>query len=958
MRDFTTRFLVLVCAFFAFFGARAMALEAVVVPQDVDALELTDVIDIYAARSSSIQVSTAPGMDGIVRRIEVRSTDDKASYWGVFALSNPGNEQIDRLLVAPNYKMVNAGVLRPDLGADRIISVTPSQGIPPERQTSSEADVFNITLDPGAVVTFVVEMNSSRLPELRLWKPDAYKDNINAYSLYRGIVLGIAGLLALFLTILFVVKGTVLFPATAAMAWAVMAYLCIDFGFWSLVFGRTFAQVQLYRSIAEISLTAAMVVFLYAYLNLNRWNIHYTHLALSMLIMVLGLFGLALWDPTIAAGVSRILFSVFAVGGFALILVLAFQGFERAIMLIPTWFLLLVWMMGVWATATGALSSDLAQPALSGGLVLIIMLIGFTVMQHAFAGGSLNNGMVSDMERKSLALTGSGDIIWDWDVDRDRIYTSHELEESLGLQEAALDGPAREWLEHLHPQDRDLFRGTLDAVIDQRRGKVNQIFRLRGLDGHYRWFRLRARPVIGSDGEVIRCVGTLFDVTSQKMAEERLMHDAVHDNLTGLPNRELFMDRVAAAIARFRAEGTGCPTLILLDLDRFKQVNDSIGQAAGDSMLLTAARRLSRQMKPQDSLARITADTFAILIVSEQEAENIASFSDQLRTILRTPVTFGEQEVFLTASIGTAILDGAEDRASDLMRDAEIALNHAKRLGGDRVEVFRPTLRPIAQNTLALDNDLRSAMQKDQIKVFFQPIVRLADKSIAGFEALARWEHPTRGLIPPADFIPIAEETGLINELGLLILDKGATQLAKWQRLFKHNVPLFISVNISSRQLLKHDLINDVKAVLSRTALTPGSLKLELTESLVMQNPEFSVKVLERLRGLGAGLSLDDFGTGYSSLSYLQRFQFDTIKIDQSFVRPNGQSARPVILRSIIALGHDLGMEVVAEGAETESDSLELYQMGCEYAQGYLYGQPMTAVDADKLLKDQYHHHA
>ncbi|WP_208976009.1 EAL domain-containing protein [Pseudovibrio exalbescens] len=958
MREFITRFLVVVCTLIALSGARAVALEAVVVPQDVDALDLTNVIDIYTQQASSVQVSTAPGTDGIVRRIEVRSTDDKASYWGVFALSNPGDEQLDRLLVAPNYKMVNAGVLRPDLGAQRITSVTPSQGIPPEREESAEADVFRITLDPGAVVTFVAEMHTQKLPELRLWKPDAYKDSINAYSLYRGIVLGIAGLLALFLTILFVVKGTVLFPATAAMAWAVMAYLFIDFGFWNLVFGRTFMQVQLYRSFAEISLTAALLVFLYAYLNLNRWNIHYSHLALSTLVIGVGLFGLAFWDPTIAAGFSRILFSVIAFAGFALIILLAFQGYERAIMLVPTWFLLLVWMLGAWATSVGALNNDLAQPALSGGLVLIVLLIGFTVMQHAFAGGSLNDGMVTDMERKSLALTGSGDIIWDWDVDRDRIYTSPELKETLGLHPQALDGPAREWLDYLHPQDRDLFRGTLDAVIDQRRGKVNQIFRLRGLDGHYRWFRLRGRPVVGSDGEVVRCVGTLFDVTSQKMAEERLMHDAVHDNLTGLPNRELFMDRVNAAIARYRAEGTGCPTLVLLDLDRFKQVNDSIGQAAGDSMLLTAARRLSRQMKPQDSLARITADTFAILIVSEQEAESIAAFCEEVRTILRTPVKFGEREVFLTASIGTAIFEGENERAADLMRDAEIALNHAKRLGGDRVEVFRPTLRPIAQNTLALDNDLRTALQKDQIKVFFQPIIRLSDKSIAGFEALARWEHPSKGLISPADFIPIAEETGLINELGLTILDRAAVQLAQWQRQFKHSVPLFVSVNISSRQLLKHDLINDVKAVLSRTALTPGSLKLELTESLVMQNPEFSVRVLERLRGLGAGLSLDDFGTGYSSLSYLQRFQFDTIKIDQSFVQPNGNSARPVILRSIIALGHDLGMEVVAEGAETESDSLELYQMGCEYAQGYLYGQPMTAADAGKLLTEQHRHTA
>ena len=934
--------------------SQTLALEAITVPDNVDALDLTRAVDVYPSASKSIQVSTAPDSEGIVRRIEVRAISEQPSSWAVFALSNPGEAQIDRLLVAPYYKMTGGGVLAPDLGQRRIISLTPSQGIPPIRERSTEADVYRITLDPGSTVTFIAELSSPDLPELRLWTAEAYKDNINAYTLYRGIVLGIAGLLALFLTILFVVKGTVLFPATAVLAWSVLAYLCIDFGFWNLVFGRTLGDDQLYRALSEISLTAGLAVFLYTYLGLTRWHVHYTHLAATLFIVVLSLFGLALWDPTLAAGISRLTMGIIAVAGFVLTIILSLRGFERAIMLLPTWFLFLCWLIAALMTSAGMVQNDLSQPALAGGLVLFVLLLGFTVMQHAFAGTGLAHSVVSDVERRALALTGSGDIIWDWDVDRDRIHTSGGLEEALGIKPGLLDGPARLWLEILHPQDRDLFRGTLDAVIDHRRGRVNQAFRLRGEDGHYRWFKMRARPVLGSDGEVVRCVGTLLDITSQKTAEERLMHDAVHDNLTGLPNRELFMDRLVAALARSRAEGAGNPTIIQIDLDRFKQVNDSIGQTAGDSMLLTAARRLSRLIKQQDSLSRISADTFAVLMISEQDATRIATFADELRKSLRTPVTFGDQEVFLTASIGAAIFDGGSEQASDLMRDAEIALNHAKRLGGDRIEIFRPTLKPVANNTLALDNDLRSALKKDEITVVFQPIVRLSDKSTAGFEALARWEHPTRGLIPPSEFIPVAEQSGLINELGLKVMEKGARQLAQWQREFRHTMPLFVSVNISSRQLLKPDLINDVKAILSRTALTPGSLKLELTESLIMQNPEFSVQVLERLKGLGAGLSLDDFGTGYSSLSYLQRFQFDTIKIDQSFVRPNGQSARPVILRTIVALGHDLGMEVVAEGAETESDALELFQLGCEYVQGYHFGQPMRPAEAGRILKEQF----
>jgi len=929
----------------------ASAIETIPVPLDVEALELTDVIEIHEDVGTRLQVSTAPGADGIVRRIEVGSRDGTNTNWAVFALTNSSDEQIDRLIVAPYFQLVGSQLVWPDLGTSRIASITPSQGIAPERQKSLEADVFLITLDPGAVVTFVAELTTPDLPQLRLWEPDAYTETVNAYTLYRGIILGISGLLALFLTILFVVKGTVMFPATAALAWAVLAYLCIDFGFWNRVFNLDQGADQLYRACAEVMLAASLIIFIYAYLNLNRWHIRYSHLALTTLVLLLGLLGVAVWDPSVAAGVARMALGVIGGLGLIAIIVLAYQGYDRAIMLIPTWFLLIVWLIGAALTVTGTLANDIVQPALGGGLVLIVLLIGFTVMQHAFAGGAIAQGLISDVERRALALTGAGDIIWDWDVDRDRIFTGNEVEDLLGLKHGTLEGPARDWLDVLHPQDRDRFRATLDAVIDQRRGRIQQNFRLRADDGHFRWFRMRARPIVGSDGEVIRCVGTLLDITEEKTGEERLLHDAVHDNLTGLPNRELFMDRLNAALARTRAEGGHAPTVLILNIDRFKQVNDSIGLSAGDSILLTVARRLGRLIKPQDALSRLSADQYGLLVLSEQEPDRVVAFSDSLRKAVRSPITFGEREIFLTCSIGVALHDGGTKTSEELMIDAEIALNHAKRLGGDRQEVFRPILRPIGRNAVDLEGDLREALKKETLGVYFQPIVRLEDNSIAGFEVLARWTHPKQGQISPSEFIPIAEQSGLINDLGMYVLEKGAHQLAVWQREIPTRHPIFASVNLSSRQLLKHDLINDVKAVLSRSSLEPGTLKLELTESLVMSNPEYSAKVLERLRGLGAGLSLDDFGTGYSSLAYLQRFPFDTIKIDQSFVRANGHASRPVILRTIVALGHDLGMSVVAEGAEGESDAFELFQLGCEFAQGFYFGQAVAADDATRMLK-------
>jgi diguanylate cyclase (GGDEF)-like protein/PAS domain S-box-containing protein len=925
----------------------ARAVDAVNVRPDAAAIDLTAVVERHKTEVDRIQVAAAPGPDGIVRRIQVPAREGSTN-WAVFALTNSSDEQMDRLIVVPHYRMVGSGLVWPDLGLSRVVYIL-SSGEPPERQDSATADIFRITLDPGAVLTFVAELRTDKLPQIYLWQPDAYKDKVNSLTLYHGIVIGIAGLLALFLTILFVVKGSVMFPAAAALSWAVLVYIGIDFGFWGKVFDLSAASERIWRASGEAILAATLLVFMFAYLNLNRWHVRYAHITLGWLVFLTALVGLALFDPAVASGIARLSLALIAALGFGLVIYLSTHGFDRAVLLIPTWFLFLVWVFAAGLTVTGFMTNDIVGPALLGGLVLIVMLIGFTVMQHAFSGG-IGHGIVSDVERRALALTGAGDMIWDWDVSADKVYTSPETEQLLGLRRGTLEGPAAGWLEILHPLDRDRFRASLDSVLEQRRGRLMQEFRMRTPDGHYLWLALKARPVVGSDGEVVRLVGTLSDVTEFKTAEERLLHDAVHDNLTGLPNRELFIDRLEAVLGFARADISVRPTVMVLDLDRFKQVNDSVGIAVGDSILLTLARRLGRLLKPQDTLARLSGDQFALILLSEREPARVSAFAETLRRALRAPITFNDREIFLTASIGIALADDQPHRTEEILKDAELAMYHSKRIGGDRIEIFKPSMRARKTDRLSLESDLRRALERDEITLLYQPIIRLEDRSIAGFEALARWDHPKMGRMSPAEFISIAEEIGLIVDLGLFALERAARQLSIWQRGVRQRDPVFISVNVSSRQLLRHDLIHDLRTVLGRSGVARGSLKLELTESLVMENPEHAAQILTRIRELGAGLALDDFGTGHSSLAYLQRFPFDTIKIDQSFVRTTARGTRPVILRSIIALAHDLGMEVVAEGAESDSDAVELYQLGCEYAQGYVFGEPMTADRATELL--------
>jgi diguanylate cyclase (GGDEF)-like protein/PAS domain S-box-containing protein len=930
----------------------ALAVEPIKISRDDVALDLSRAVEIYNNQGANFQVSTAPGADGIVRRIEVEANSESSiGDWAVFALANTTDQQLDRLIVAPHFRLASSGIFWPDLGSNRLVAITPSEGFALERQASPDADVFLITINPGSVVTFVAELAAPKLPQVYLWEPEAYKDTVNSYTLFRGIVIGISGLLALFLTILFVVKGTSMFPATAGLAWAVLAYICIDFGFLNKVFDISPGSEQIWRAGTEVALAATLVVFLFTYLNLNRWHGHFSYGVLAWMLGLVMIAGVAIIDPSVAAGIARLSFAATGLAGLGLVIFLGLQGYDRAIMLVPSWIMVMVWLAGSWMTIAGMLDNDIVQPALGGGLVLIILLIGFTVMQHAFSGGA-TQGLFSDLERQALAVTGAGDIVWDWDVARDRVITRPDVSLQIGMAANSLSGPARSWLPVLHSDDRDTFRTVLDMVVEHRRGRVSQNFRLRGADGHYHWFSLRARPVVGSDGEVIRCVGTLVDVTEQKKAEERLLHDAVHDNLTGLPTRELFLNRLDGMIAVARVEENLKPTVFVVDIDRFKKVNEGLGISAGDTILLTIARRLHRLLKPRDSLSRFHGDQFALMLLSEQEPARIAAIADAVKHAISAPITFAKREIVLTASVGLVSWTEAQPTADDMVKDAELAMHQAKRFGGDRIEPFRPAFRSVGTDRLQLESDLRRAIERKEFSLHYQPIVRLEDRTVAGFEALLRWDHPRRGAIPPSDFIPVAESCELIVQLGLFAMQKAADDLALWQSQIG-DLPLSVSVNLSSRQLIRRDLVSDVRSVIARAGLKPRCFRLELTESLVMDNPEQSAHVLNKLKQLGIGLSLDDFGTGYSSLAYLTRFPFDTIKIDKSFV-DDSSPKRDVLLKSMINMAHELGLSVVVEGISDESDALQLRQIGCEYVQSYMFGVPVPAESVIKLLKEQF----
>ncbi len=951
--------LAVMVVFFLSFAVASKAFEVIATPPDVNAVNLSAAVDIVPGADGRVRLSTAPGADGIVRRIEVLAAKEGTNpKWALFALSNPSDIQIERLLVAPFFRMPGSGIFRPDLGAERIAVLTPSAGLRPQRQADPEADVFEIILDPGATVTFVAELSNGELPELFMWEPNAYRDYVNSFTLFRGTVLGIAGLAAVFLTIMFVVKGRGVFPATAAFSWAVLIYLLIDFGVFGRLIGVGNGSIQPYRAAAEAGLATTLFGFLFIYLNLHRWHLRFLHLALALSAVMLALIAFAFLQPQIAATVARTVLVLLGILGFVLILLLALRGYDRAVMLVPTWIIYFAWLIFGWMVLTGQVSNDIAQPAVAGGLVLIVMLIGFTTVQHAFAEGQVSLGSLSEVERRALAMTGSGDFVFDWNIERDRVSVSSELNQRLGERPGTLRGSIKIWLDRVHEEDRDRFRTALDTLVELRRGKASLDIRIAIHDGTYRVFRMRVKPVLGNDAAVSRIVGSLQDVSDERAARERLLHDSVHDSLTGLPNKQLLLDRLDRALMRARSANGSKPAVLIVDLDEFSLLDERIGQSAADSVLLAVSRRIARVMQPMDTLARLTGDQFGVVLTSNNGATKIAEIAEQMRRALRTPFNFGDQDVTLTASIGITIFDNGTANAQEVLRDAELAMYYAKRLGGDRIEAYRASARSIAAYAEASEKDLERAMNEGELQVHYQPIHDIHSNQIMGAEALMRWNHPSKGLISPSEFIPLAERSGLIEKLGRLALRQAVNQIGDWINTFPLDEAFFVSINLSTTQLSTQSLLNDLRTRVTENPSLPKHLKLEVTESQVMINPEHSAFVLSALRELGVGLALDDFGTGHSSLSYLHRFPFDTVKIPAQFVQMSDNSGmahtQTPIMRAIISLANELGLAVVAEGVESADELERLRELDCQMAQGYVYDQAMTGNELHRKLAAQY----
>ena len=571
---------------------------------------------------------------------------------------------------------------------------------------------------------------------------------------------------------------------------------------------------------------------------------------------------------------------------------------------------------------------------------------------YAIERATAEEALLESEERYALAVRGANDGLWDWNFENDRVFFSPRWKSMLGFSVDDVGDSPREWLDRIHPDDRPPFRRHLDAHLSGSTEQLEFEHRMRNLDGGYIWVLARGVAVRDENGKPYRMAGSQTDITARKRAEHQLQHDALHDSLTGLANRVLFVDRLACALADLQRQASPHFAVLFFDLDRFKNVNDSLGHSMGDKLLVGIARRLEHFLRPGDTVARLGGDEFAVLIHRVDDASGAIHVADRIQDVLSMNFSIDGHDVMVTASIGIAHSSTGYSSPEEILRDADIAMYRAKAEGKARYEIFDRDMHQSAVALLKLETELRRSVHRGDFLMHYQPIVSLGNiVRIVGFEGLVRWKHPERGIVAPANFIAIAEETGLIVPLGWWVLRESCRQTRRWQEQFPADPPLWISVNMSGKLFMKSNMVDELLGILEETGLEPRDLRLEVTENVVMDHADLAVRNLMELRALGIQLSIDDFGTGYSSLSYLQRFHYDQLKIDRSFISQlSSRGDSRAIVETILNLANSLGIGVVAEGIETADQVDHLRKMQCPHGQGFWFSRPLNVPAAEELM--------
>jgi len=560
-------------------------------------------------------------------------------------------------------------------------------------------------------------------------------------------------------------------------------------------------------------------------------------------------------------------------------------------------------------------------------------------------------------ERYALASRAANDGLWDWNLLSNEIYFSPRWKSLLGYEESEFSNTPDRWFKRIHPQYRDRVSQAIISHLQNPIAHLEISYPILHKDGDYRWMLCRGIAVQNERAEIVRLTGSQTDITQSRLDKEKLRRQALYDELTCLPNRAFFMDKLKALFDSSKKRRHKKFAILFLDLDGFKKVNDSLGHLVGDRLLIDFTARVKKCLRIKDTFARLGGDEFAILIEDVKQIDLATNLANKIFKRLEKPFQLEGRELFISASIGIAPYTDKYFKIEDLLRDADTAMYRAKMAGKARYAVFHPEMHLEALSVLELENDLRRAIKRNEFELFYQPIVKLASRQIVGFEALIRWKHPAKGYISPGKFIPIAEETGLIVEIGNWVIEQACRQMSRWQERYQVAKNMTVSVNVSPIQLKQFyygnssDYLDRLQEICQETGLEPGCLKLEITESTVVESFDEASKLLKEIKGLGIKLSMDDFGTGYSSLNSLHRLPIDTLKIDRSFINELSiDRDKFQLTQTILHLAQNMNLDVIAEGIETSPQQALLTELNCQYGQGYLFSKPVNSKDAEILI--------
>jgi diguanylate cyclase (GGDEF)-like protein/PAS domain S-box-containing protein len=579
----------------------------------------------------------------------------------------------------------------------------------------------------------------------------------------------------------------------------------------------------------------------------------------------------------------------------------------------------------------------------------------FFVMELALARHAIDRQRDKQEQRFDLVMRGTNDGLWDWDLVCNEIYFSPRWKAMLGFKEEQIGSSPDDWLKRVHLDDQKRLYQSLGSHLKDKSPRFECEYQIRDAQGRYVWMLARGLAERDAQGKPIRLAGLQTDISSRKMIEERMTYGALHDGLTGLPNRELFMDRLGQRLEFTYRHPYSIFAVIFLDIDRFKVVNDSLGHAMGDELLVNLSRRLQLCLRPEDTISRLGGDEFAVLLHEVNDVNDAVRVAERFQVRLKETTVLSAVSRTTSVSIGIVLFNKIYTHSQDILRDADTAMYRAKAQGGACYQVFDPSMHTKAVALLQLEADMKRAVANKEWQVHYQPILSMDTGGICGVEALVRWVHPKRGMLLPIEFIHEAEDVGIIIPIGEYVLRTACRQTKAWHDAGFSD--LWVSVNLSGRQFQDHNLVKKVSDILAETGLPSDSLRLEVTESVAMQDLPYSISVLNELKGLGVSVFLDDFGNGYSSLNYLKRFPLKALKIDQSFIQDimvNKNSEAITI--AIIAMARSLGLEVIAEGVEKDDQNTFLKGMLCDQVQGFLFSEPLPGtqltVFLQKNLKD------